>query len=62
MGTSLTLLGAPALGLPLAETVRMTFPKGKASPWGIQELGGVRTDTPPDPPHLTWLHASETPA
>lgn len=46
MGTALPLLGAPALGLPLAGRERMTFPKDKTSPWGIQELrGGL---------HPTW--------
>lgn len=57
MGTALPLLGAPTLGVPRAGRERMTFPKDKTSPWGIQELRGGCT--PPGTPNPTQLHTSE---
>lgn len=36
LGTLLPLLGVPALCLSFPERAGMTFPKGKANPWGIQ--------------------------
>lgn len=68
MGTTLPLLRAPALGLPLAERVRMTFPKGKKSPWGYPGIeGGLHSPQAPPVPHgftppSLWCEGCKSPA